>query len=145
MLYVLFFQIPWLPERVLAANDYRVIEEVFRGKVSARPERFTDDIIQVYKHAAAAPGALTAMLNYYRALVRGGGLTRLTAQGFSVIETPTLLIWGVEDPILPPDILADANDWVTDLSIELVPDAGHWVQQEAPETVNSILRGWLQR
>ncbi len=143
MLYVLFFQIPWLPERVLASGDYRTIEQAFRGNISAQPDRFPDDIIRIYKEAAAQPGALTAMLNYYRAILRGGGLKRMTARGFPVIETPTLLIWGVQDPILPPDIIADANQWVTNLSIELVPEAGHWVQQEAPETVNSILQAWL--
>lgn len=143
MLYVFFFQIPWLPERVLAARDYRVIEDAFRGSISAQPERFTDDVVRVYKEAAAVPGALTAMLNYYRALVRGGGLKRMIARGFPVIETPTLLVWGEQDPILPPAILNDANLWVTDLTVRFIPNAGHWVQQEAPETVNSILEAWL--
>jgi pimeloyl-ACP methyl ester carboxylesterase len=143
MLYVLFFQIPWLPERLLAARNYKMIEEVFRGRMAAQPERFTDDVVDVYKRAAAGPGALTAMINYYRALVRGGGLKRLSARGFPVIETPTLLIWGEQDPILPREIISDADTWVADLTVRLIPDAGHWVQQEAPETVNSILGEWL--
>jgi pimeloyl-ACP methyl ester carboxylesterase len=143
MMYVFFFQIPWLPERLLAARDYKMIDEVFRGRTAAQPERFTDDVVRVYKEAAARPGALTAMLNYYRALVRGGGLKRLKARGFPVIETPTLLIWGEQDPVLPPDIINDADAWVTNLSIRFIPDAGHWVQQEAPEAVNSILQEWL--
>ncbi len=143
MMYVVFFQIPWLPERVMAARDYRVIEEAFRGRIAARPERFPDDVVRVYKQAAARPGALTAMLNYYRAMLRGGGLKRMTARGFPVIETPTLLIWGERDPILPPEIIRDAGIWVTDLTVRMIPDAGHWVQQEAPESVNSILEAWL--
>lgn len=145
MTYVFFFQIPWLPERVLAARDYHMIEEVFRGRVAAQPERFTDDVIRIYKCAAAEPGALTAMLNYYRGLLRGGGLKRMIARGFPVIDVPTLLIWGEQDPILPPDIISDAGTWVTDLTTRFIPDAGHWVQQEAPEGVNSILQEWLPR
>jgi len=144
MLYVLFFQIPWLPERVLAARDCQLIEEVFRGRTVARPERFTDDVVSVYKRAASEPGALTAMLNYYRALLRGGGRKRLNARGFPIIETPTLLIWGEQDPILPPDIISDAGNWVTNLTVRFISDAGHWVQQEAPEDVNSILEAWLK-
>lgn len=143
MMYVVFFQIPWLPERVLAARDYRVIEGAFRGRAAAQPERFTDDVVRVYKRAAAEPGALTAMLDYYRALLRGGGMNRITSRGFPIIETPTLLIWGEQDPILPPEIIRDADTWVTDLTVRFIPDAGHWVQQEAPETVNSILEEWL--
>jgi pimeloyl-ACP methyl ester carboxylesterase len=143
MLYVLFFQIPWLPERLFAARDYRAIEEIFRGRTSAQPERFPDDVVRVYKQAAARPGALTAMINYYRALIRGGGLKRMIARGFPAIETPTLLIWGEQDPILPPEIIRDADRWVTDLTVRFIPDAGHWVQQESPEAVNAILEEWL--
>jgi len=143
MMYVFFFQIPWLPERLLAARDYQFIEAAFRGGPSAQPERFSADVIRVYKQAAAEPGALTAMLNYYRAMLRGGGLQRMVARDFPVIEVPTLLIWGERDPILPPEIIKDAGRWVSELSVRLIPDAGHWVQQEAPEIVNSILEEWL--
>ena len=144
LLYVFFFQIPWLPERLFAARDYRMIEETFRGRTAAQPERFTDDVVRVYKEAAAGPGALTAMLNYYRGMLRGGGFKRIVASGFPVIETPTLLIWGEQDPILLPEIIADADRWVNNLIVEFIPDAGHWVQQEAPEIVNSILETWLK-
>ncbi len=142
--YVFFFQIPWLPERLFAARDYRMIEETFRGRTAAQPERFTDDVVRVYKDAAAGPGALTAMLNYYRGMLRGGGFKRIAANGFPVIETPTLVIWGEQDPILLPEIIADADRWVNNLMVEFIPEAGHWVQQEAPEIVNSILETWLK-
>ena len=144
MSYVFFFQIPWLPERLFAARNYRILEDTFRGRTAAQPERFTDDVIRVYKDAAAGPGALTAMINYYRGILRGGGLKRMTARGFPVVETPTLLIWGEQDPILPPEIIDDAGTWVKNLSVNFIPDAGHWVQQEAPETVNSMLETWLK-
>jgi len=56
--------------------------------------QFPDEVVGVYARNAAQPGALTAMINYYRALVRGGGARRQSQQGFPVISTPTLMVWG---------------------------------------------------
>lgn len=141
--YVLVLQLPWLPERMLRARDYRMIEEVFRGRMAKRPERFTDDVIAVYKEAAALPGAPTAMINYYRALLRGGGLKRATAMGFPAIETPTLMLHGEGDPVLVPSTTDGAEAFVKNLTLRFIPGAGHWVQQEAPEEINKIVGEWL--
>jgi pimeloyl-ACP methyl ester carboxylesterase len=141
--YVLLFQIPWLPEWLMSVGDYRTIERMFRGPATHQPERFTDDVIAVYKEGAARPGALTAMINYYRALVRGGGMKRMEAAGFPIIEVPTLILWGERDPILPPEMIAEAKSWAADLTVRFISDAGHWLQQEAPEAVNEELRRWL--
>jgi pimeloyl-ACP methyl ester carboxylesterase len=40
-------------------------------------------------------------------------------------------------------MIDEAASRVEDLTIRLVPNAGHWVQQEAPEAVNAHLREWL--
>ncbi|HIF94593.1 MAG: alpha/beta hydrolase [Myxococcales bacterium] len=141
--YVFFFQLPWLPEWVIRRKNYRAVEHIFRGSTAVAPERFSDDVIAVYQEAAARPGALTAMINYYRALLRGGGARRLKELGFPKIETPTLILWGEGDPILPAEMIEDAGTWISDVTIRLIPNAGHWVQQEAPEVVNSALQEWL--
>ena len=141
--YVFFFQLPWLPEWVIRRNNYRAIENIFRGSTALAPERFTDEVIAVYQESAARPGALTAMINYYRGLLRGGGARRLKELGFPKIETPTLILWGEGDPILPFEMIEDAATWVRDVTIRPIPNAGHWVQQEAPEVVNSALQEWL--
>ena len=141
--YVLVFQIPGLAEWLLRSKNYRGIERVFRGSTAHQPERFTDEVIDVYKESASRRGALTAMLNYYRALVRGGGIKRLRARGFPMIEIPTLILWGERDPILPVEMIEDADSWASDLTVRLIPDSGHWLQQEAPEAVNAYLQEWL--
>ena len=142
--YVLVLQLPWLPERMIGRGRQRAIEQAVRGRMTSRPERCPDEVVQIYKDAAALPGAATAMVNYYRALVRGGGFRRLAARGFPVIETPTLLVWGEDDPVLVPSTLDDADDYLKHLTRRFVPRAGHWVQQEAPEEVNEILGAWLR-
>ncbi len=142
--YVLVLQLPWLPERILGHGRQRGIESAFRGRMTSRPERFPDEVVQIYKDAAALPGAATAMVNYYRALIRGGGFRRLAERGFPVVETPTLLIWGEDDPVLVPSTLDDAGDYLEESTLRFIPRAGHWVQQEAPDEVNEILGAWLR-
>ncbi len=141
--YAAFFQVPRLPEALLRANDYRAIREAFVGAAIDK-SRFPDEVVQVYREAAARPGALTAMLNYYRALVRGGGGDRQRALGYPVIDVPTLMIWGEEDVALSIESTYGTERWVRDLTLRYLPGVSHWVQQEAPETVNAMLRAWLR-
>jgi pimeloyl-ACP methyl ester carboxylesterase len=140
--YALFFQLPWLPERLFAAGNHRAIREAFRG-MAVDKSRFPDEVLDVYAREAARPGALTAMLNYYRALLRGGG-RRQSALGYPKIETPTLMIWGEEDRALGIETTRGTEQYVSDLTLRTLPGVSHWVQQEAPEVVNEMLRAWLE-
>jgi len=142
-LYALFFQIPALPEMLLRARDCRAVGEAFRSSC-VHPERFSDEDLAVFRAEAARPGALTAMLDYYRAFVRGGGLRRQMALGAEVIDTPTLLIWGEQDIALTRATTEGTDAWVADLTTRYLPDASHWVQQDAPDEVGAILTEWLQ-
>jgi pimeloyl-ACP methyl ester carboxylesterase len=139
--YALFFQLPWLPERLLAANDYRAVREAFRGMAVDR-SRFPDEVLDVYRDQAARPGALTAMLNYYRALLRGGS-RRQRALGYPTLEIPTLLLWGEQDRALGVETTYGTDRYVADLTLRYLPGVSHWVQQEAPEAVNAMLEAWL--
>jgi len=141
--YAVFFQLPWLPERLLAARGARAIGEAIR-RSSCDPAMFPEDVLQVYREAAARPGATRAMLHYYRALVRGGGGRRQQALGHPVIGTPTLLVWGEEDVALTLRSTWGTEAWVRDLTVRYLPGVSHWVQQEAPETVNVMLSAFLQ-
>jgi pimeloyl-ACP methyl ester carboxylesterase len=140
--YVFFFQLPWLPERMLSARNYAAIANAFRGMAVDR-RRFPDQVIDVYRKNAAHPGALTAMVNYYRALVRGGGMRRQRALGHPVIDTPTLMIWGEQDRALGKELTYGTEAFVRDFTIRYLPGVSHWVQQEAPEAVNAMLEAWL--
>jgi len=139
--YAFFFQIPRLPEAVMRARNYRAIREAFLGS-AVDPSRFSIADLQVYRDNAARPGALTAMVNYYRALARGGS-ARQRALGYPVIDTPTLLLWGEEDIALCKETTYGTDHYVSNLTLRYLPRVSHWVQQEAPETVNAMLEAWL--
>ena len=138
--YVFFFQLPWIPEWGLARNNHEAIGRAFRD-MAVDKTRFPDEVLRVYRDAAARPGALTAMLNYYRALVRGfRGNSR---RGTPRIDTPTLMIWGEVDAALGKELTHGTEQYVRNLTLRYLPNVSHWVQQEAPETVNAMMEAWL--
>jgi pimeloyl-ACP methyl ester carboxylesterase len=141
--YILFFQIPGLPERLLGRNGAAAVGEAIRGSAS-NPARFPDEVVSVYVENAAQPGALTAMINYYRALIRGGGARRQRQQGYPVIRIPTLMIWGEDDVALTKETTYATGDYVEDLTIRYLPRVSHWVQQDEPEAVNGMIGAFLR-
>jgi epoxide hydrolase 4 len=138
--YIFFFQIPWLPEWGLRRNGSEAIGRVFRD-MAVDKSRFPDEVLRVYRDAAGVPGALTAMLNYYRALIRG--LRRNRRRGIVRIDTPTLMIWGEVDAALGKELTYGTEQYVGNLTLRYLPNVSHWVQQEAPETVNAMIEAWL--
>jgi pimeloyl-ACP methyl ester carboxylesterase len=143
--YAMFFQLPLLPEAIFRANDYATLERIFRES-PARPGAFSDDDIRRYKEAMARPGALKAMLDYYRTFARTLG-GRSGSGGIDVtqpVERPTLVIWGERDTALNPHNLDGLERYVPDLRVERLPDASHWVLADAPERVSELMIRFLR-
>jgi pimeloyl-ACP methyl ester carboxylesterase len=139
--YIFFFQIPGLPERMLGANGAEAVKTAFLSSAANR-DRFPPDVMQVYADAAQRPGALTAMLNYYRALLRRPDVR---AVGDAMVHVPTLMIWGEEDVAIDIRCTDGTDQWVPRLELHRLPGVSHWVQQDAPDAVNAILSDWLDR
>ena len=138
--YIFFFQIPKLPEWALLRNDARAIGEAFTNS-TRDPNRFPPEITDEFRRSAQRPGAMTAMVNYYRALLRGA--RRARKEVLAPVDTPTLMIWGEEDVALSKETTDGTDEYVSDLTLRFLPGVSHWVQQEAPEAVNEILEAWL--
>jgi pimeloyl-ACP methyl ester carboxylesterase len=137
--YMFFFQIPGLPERVTTAKDARAVRQAFHGMAVDKTD-FGPEVLDRYARDAQRPGAMTGMINWYRAAMRVPGKM---AGPWPVIETPTLIVWGEEDAALGIELLDGTDAYVPDLTIKRLPGVSHWVQQEAPEKVNAILKDWL--
>ena len=137
--YVFFFQLPLLPEWLLGANGAAAVGRAFSG-MAVNKAAFPRDVLDHYRRAAAVPGALTAMINYYRA-----NLGLLTAPAPTpMIEVPCLMVWGEQDTALGLELTEGYGPYVRDFTLQRLPGVSHWVQQEAPEAVNAALQAWLQ-
>lgn len=137
--YISAFQVPRLPEYWLTKNDARWIRRAFRG-MAVDKERFPPAVLDVYAAAALRPGAITAMINWYRALRLAG---RSRTRRDQSVAVPTLVIWGEADSALGVETLDGIEAYVPNLTMHRLPCVSHWVQQEAPEAVNAILGAWL--
>jgi pimeloyl-ACP methyl ester carboxylesterase len=137
--YMFFFQLPGLPERMMTASDARAIRRAFHG-MAVDKSNFGPEVLDRYARDAQRPGAMTGMINWYRAAFR---LRSKLAGPWDVIETPTLIVWGEEDGALGIELLDGTEAYVRDLTVRRLPNVSHWVQQEAPGQVNVILREWL--
>ena len=139
--YMLAFQAPWLPERLVAARDFRALRRALRQQPT-RPGAFTAQDIDRYVVAAAQPGALRAAINYYRAAFRANPLAQ--AHGLRRVDIPTLIIWGDKDRSLGRELAEPDRDWVPDVRVERIAEASHWVQADDPERVNQLIVDFLE-
>jgi epoxide hydrolase 4 len=136
--YQFFFQIPLIPEALLSAGDFAALRLLMK-RFSKRPGAMTPEVIARYVDAWSHPGAVRAMLAYYRALRRRRG----TSPPLPSIAAPTLVIRGTDDRLFDADLYEMSCEFAHDCTIRVVDGAGHFVQHDAPETVNPILVEFL--
>ena len=134
--YMFFFQLPWLPERALHARRWQALRRGFEHE--ARPGAFDADAIDRYIDAWSQPGAATAMLNYYRAALRQTPWRAEAAM--RPVQARTLVIWGQRDRHLRHQLAEPRHADVPNLErVVRLPDASHWVQNDAPDQVSRLL------
>lgn len=149
--YMLFFQIPALPESVLSSNNYQGFLDSIQK--SGNPDTFSNDDLEQLRRAWSRPGAMSGMLNWYRALIRG---SRRASSGDSQrvrlsqadsekprITVPTLMLWGEQDIALSKDLAQPSIDLCEDGELIFFPDATHWLQHDEPEAVNQHIHRFI--
>ena len=135
--YIFFFQLPLIPELRLQRSDYQAMVDVMT-KSAIDKSAFTQADIEAFKQAAAKPGALTAMLNYYRNIN-----IILRQRNWGMLDIPTLMIWGEKDIFLGQELTYGTEEYLRNLQIKYIPNCSHWVQQEQPLLVNQYMREFL--
>lgn len=131
--YVFFFQLPWFPERFMSADDWRGAVSALRG--SGKVHTFTKADVAKYKEAWSQPGAMTSMLNWYRAVIRH--MPKLPSD--PRVKVRTLMMWGVKDFALSHRMARPSMDYVDEGNLIFFPEATHWVQHDEAEEVNHYL------
>ena len=131
--YVMFFQIPWIPEAVFRMRDWY---QLTRGlSTTSRLGSFKIEDLCQYKEAWSQPEAMTSMLNWYRATVQR--MPKLPEN--PRIKVPTLMMWGMKDFALTHRMARPSMDYVDEGNLILFPEATHWVHLDAAEEVNHYL------
>jgi pimeloyl-ACP methyl ester carboxylesterase len=136
--YARFLQLPYLPEMLLRLGHYNGLRRAFG---TARREAFTADVMQAYQSAWSSPGALTAMVSWYRALFqRPPGIPPL-----GTITPPCLILWGDGDPFAVPALADESAALCVEAEVVHLPAAGHWIIHDERESVLAYLRRFLDQ
>jgi pimeloyl-ACP methyl ester carboxylesterase len=137
------------PEKMLAANDFAMMDEIMR-RIGGAGAELSEAERTTYRDAWSQPGALRGGLNYYRAArmgeqVAAGGVPEEYAGKIltQTVEVATMVIWGEKDHVLLPTLTRGLGEWVPRLRVEIVKGAGHWVPYEQPDEVNRLIREFL--
>jgi pimeloyl-ACP methyl ester carboxylesterase len=140
LFYIFFFHAPEVPERYFSRDSYAFFDVYSQ----INPNRFTPEAIAEYKRAIGKPGALRGGLNYYRAILRPEVLVGEVPLLAGKVTRPTMLIWGENEHVGTLDAAKATREFVdAPFTLRLIPDCGHWVQQEAPELVNQYILEFL--
>lgn len=130
--YIFFFQIPWLPEAFLSAFKFRAAAKALQD--SSRPGTFSTEDLTQYRAAWSQPGALRAMINWYRAAVR----YRVPFPDRTV-RVPTRILWGERDKFLMAEMAHDSLRYCANGELFTFAEATHWLQHEKSEEVSRHL------
>ncbi len=142
--YILFFQIPGLPELVLTRNDASEIVRALRGNAIDKTN-FSAEELRPTRDAIQKPGAAKAMVGWYRAALAGVVKRRGKPAEYPMIRTRSMLIWGLEDRALGfEDLVPPTRKYVEALRVEPIPNCGHFVHAEQPERVSALLLDFLK-
>lgn len=138
--YIFVFQLPWLPEWMLSTNNY-ARPWAAMAKMATHRDKFTEADRAIYMEAWTQPYAVTAMLNYYRAVLRVPPKQRSAEP----IEAPMTLIWGTADHALNEAMIEPTRAYARDLEVHRLEGISHWVNVDAADRVNDLLIAWLRK
>lgn len=136
---------PGAAER-LAADDFKALQHMMMEIIAGDP--LDAEQKTAYREAWAQPGALDAMLNYYRAMPQTGQQDEdAEAQELRIphirIDVPTLVLWGDQDTAFVPEVLDGLENYVPDLRVVHYPTSTHWLHHEKPLNVSKEIEGFM--
>ncbi len=142
----LAFNLPVLPEMAFRLAGDRLVTFMLRAG-SARKEAFGDDAIRPYVQAYRDPATVRSALSYYRTVTRrviaGRFRPRRSQPPGRRIEAPTLIVWGMRDPALPPSLLDGILRDIPQACAVRLADVGHFVPDEAPKQLAHEIASFL--
>jgi epoxide hydrolase 4 len=130
--YIFFFQLPYLPEVFFSTSKLRIGTRALLR--SSRPGTFSPEDLVQYRVAWSQPGAVTAMINWYRALFR----VRAKFPDLTV-HVPTRILWGERDAFLLLEMAHESLRYCTRAELFTFANATHWLQHEEPARVSELL------
>lgn len=135
--YIAFFQLPNLPEKALGMGEFKAMRQSIEQ--TSKKNTFSPHEMEQYKAAWSQSDALTAMLNWYRA-IRRGSFRQIPE---TKIKVPVRIIWGLGDQFLSPMLAKESMSFCEEVNLAFVGEATHWIQHEQPDIVNRLIEQFI--
>lgn len=135
-LYAAFFQLPFIPEKICSAFNYKMLE--LSMVKSARPDIFSQEYIRACKSAWHQPNALSSMINWYRAFFQ------IPVETDVNIQVPVLMLWGAKDVFLTTKMAEQSIKRCQKGQLIILENATHWLHHEEPVLVNGYILAFLK-
>jgi pimeloyl-ACP methyl ester carboxylesterase len=129
--YFFFHRLAELPEKLFGGRE-RVYLEHFYGHWSHSADWLSEEDLSEYTRAFSTPGALRGGFNHYRAAL-SVDVDRWKQDAGTQINTPTLVLWGKNDPVSPAAWTNGFDQVFTDLDLIFYQECGHFIAEEHPE------------
>lgn len=142
--YMGFFNLPWVSDWVVRRRDYAFIRNLWRKWSPGWSP--APDVIESVIDTLSQPGVLSATLGYYRAALSLSALSASASDAHYPVPVPTLALSGERDGCIASDVferLTVASDYPEGMRFHRIAEAGHFLHQEQPQAVNSLLIDWL--
>ena len=142
--YMGFFSLPWVSDWVVRRRDYAFIRNLWRKWSPGWSP--APDVMESVIDTLSQPGVLSATLGYYRAALSLSALLASADDAHYPVPVPTLALSGERDGCIASDVferLTVASDYPEGMRFHRIAEAGHFLHQEQPRAVNSLLIDWL--
>lgn len=131
--YLVAFQVPWLPERMVRLGNWRFLVNVLRS--TSRPGTFSEETLDFFRSAWDRDGAMASMMNWYRAAFRFPPPEPADWR----VQSPSLVILAPDDAFIPSIMTRRSVDWLDDGRLVELDRGTHWVIQEDPDGIARLL------
>lgn len=131
--YIFFFQLPWLPEKILSLFRFKRLRDTLTG--SSNEGSYDQRDLEMLQDCWQQPGCTTAMLNYYRSMVRD----RQKPHKPPVVDAPAQILWGEQDLALSLPMAYRSVEFLKQGQLNRYADATHWLNHDKPEVITKRL------
>lgn len=136
--YIFYFQIPFFPEWSMKRFKFASLKKILTH--TSNKNSYDAEDFRNLEEAWGEPGALKAMVNYYRAMLRNIRIP----DGDGKISTPTQILWGEKDLALSLDSAYESEAFLLNGYLQTYPDATHWLAHDKPEEISNKLISHLR-
>ena len=135
--YVRVLAMPVLPEFMMRLGRFKALGDALNAAVTPLNEA---DLAR-YRDAWSQAGALTAMVNWYRAFLK----RRFSPPEAGSIAVPTQILWGARDRYAQVSLAEASRALCSCAALTVLPDATHWVQHDEADRVNAAVSEFLRQ